>query len=823
MPAKLTDTLDDLSLAELRALVEEVGIVFPRERPPHSRADLVNGVASVLARPEVLTGLLGDMSQGQRALLGVLDLEGRALSLSRVAEIASSATDLDLLAEAALRLRAAGLARLRRPRPDPAAWIVDVPAAVRTHQRTRGIHFFRLQEVLPAYSDPILRAMARFAGHAGTLDRPACLRFLTQRLSDAKTVRALAAALDDDQEAIFDAVANRFSIEAGALARALTSGEERAPGTLLGMPLHEWILDEATAAARDHPPAVALLLSGLLGQVRSGYWVTMLTVPVEVRQALLGGRLLPAALMQRPRLEHADHPQGVPREHAALLPDLAMALAFLATDPITPRKDGSMAKRDLRRLAQRLALKDEAYAALCLDLLSHHQLAPGWRPAVDAAAWLSRPPAQVLADLWQGWRDLRFRRATGASDQEQVQGLRWMQQAVVKIVPFLRELPEAGPVTADSVGWLISYQQPEFWAQLRAKAEDALARLLTGEALWFGALRTWVDASGKVTAVQLTPRGRWLLEGAAGEASDLFPPLVEHAIVQANFDVVAPPNIRPDVLADLQRFATPVSSEGALVLRLSRESIRAALDAGLSADEILATLRRTSAQPLPATVERLVQECGAQHGQIEIGHAGWYLKVSNPMLLRELRANPRFRPYLADQDLVEGVALLTGDPRPLLKELRQRGYMPRHYAPPEPASARPPSATPRPSRYAAVDWDALAAAQPARKAATPSFTPPAPVPPSPGGSTGDAVVASPWAYSPDDVAAVLDAVLGRPCLLEMEYANSTGEIRAHQVTPLSPVEHGRFLAFCRRDDNAITFNLDQVRRLRILTAGKRSK
>jgi hypothetical protein len=75
-------------------------------------------------------------------------------------------------------------------------------------------------------------------------------------------------------------------------------------------------------------------------------------------------------------------------------------------------------------------------------------------------------------------------------------------------------------------------------------------------------------------------------------------------------------------------------------------------------------------------VEHLLREIGTRHGHIRIGQAGLYIKVDDPMLLKELRSlknvDIHFREELADT-----VALIAGSSvDALLKQLRHAGYLP---------------------------------------------------------------------------------------------------------------------------------------------------
>src|SRR5207302_4023627 len=109
---------------------------------------------------------------------------------------------------------------------------------------------------------------------------------------------------------------------------------------------------------------------------------------------------------------------------------------------------------------------------------------------------------------------------------------------------------------------------------------------------------------------------------------------------------------------------------------VTRDSIRRALDQGITAREILAFLQSHARTGIPQNVEYLINEVGGKHGHIHIGRAQMYLQVDSPLLLKELQARKEIKPYIV-RTLGETVALLKADePEKLLRELRKAGYLP---------------------------------------------------------------------------------------------------------------------------------------------------
>ncbi|MEX2572349.1 MAG: helicase-associated domain-containing protein [Gemmatimonadota bacterium] len=102
---------------------------------------------------------------------------------------------------------------------------------------------------------------------------------------------------------------------------------------------------------------------------------------------------------------------------------------------------------------------------------------------------------------------------------------------------------------------------------------------------------------------QLGDIGRYLLgeatDFAYGQAADA------EVIVQPNFEVVFLA-LAPQVEARLARIAERVGSGVGIVFRITRESILAAAGAGLPLEQVLESLRQSSARSLPDNVERQI-------------------------------------------------------------------------------------------------------------------------------------------------------------------------------------------------------------------------
>ena len=112
------------------------------------------------------------------------------------------------------------------------------------------------------------------------------------------------------------------------------------------------------------------------------------------------------------------------------------------------------------------------------------------------------------------------------------------------------------------------------------------------------------------------------------------------------------------------------------VVTLTRESIRRALDQGLTGRELTEFLRNHARTGIPQNVEYLINEVGGKHGHIHIGKAKMYIQVDSPLVLKELQAQRELKGYFV-RALSDTVAILNAEePDKLLRELRKAGYLP---------------------------------------------------------------------------------------------------------------------------------------------------
>jgi hypothetical protein len=165
------------------------------------------------------------------------------------------------------------------------------------------------------------------------------------------------------------------------------------------------------------------------------------------------------------------------------------------------------------------------------------------------------------------------------------------------------------------------------------------------------------------------------VEEIAARMAEQLPEPVDHILVQADLTAIAPGPL-PGELASLMRLVADVESRGgATVHRFSPASVRRALDAGWTADEVLDALRSASRTGLPQPVEYLVRDVARQHGQTRVGAAGAYVRSDDEAVLGALLVE-RSLAALQLRRIAPTVLVSSADPSTLLELMREAGFSP---------------------------------------------------------------------------------------------------------------------------------------------------
>jgi Helicase conserved C-terminal domain len=563
----------------------------------------------------------------------------------------------------------------------------------------------------------------------------------------AALVRAVSAALSDPEVAA-RAVADADPDARRLLDEALASA---GPITVMGVGYGRF------AGYPDAEPASWLLERGLLLPVT----YSQLVVPREAALGLRGGLVFPhwpqPPSATTPTVPEVAGPGTAAPPEAATTPAAPAAVgiadageraaaaatrAVVAAEGVCARLDreplglvraGTVAVRDLARLARDLDLPEEELALL-LDLLVETgvlavggpfgQRSLGLRPEADA--WLAGPRAHRWAALAVAWRsaDLAVedhlatpegsgRRGPGnpegvprsigqhfrggapaGRDRPQPLTARRLGAAPARRHALLQVLTEPADGRAVGIGALapvLAWRQPMVWPDPSGSGPDDLEA--TVRAVLDVAVLLGIAVLDRELAQAGLAAREWLAgvgpDGLARAAAEVLPDGPDSFLLAGDLTVVAPGGLAPGVETRLAGLAAREAA-GSGIWRISDVSLRRALDEGRTAEEVLEFLRRHSSTPLPQSLEYLVADVARRHGRLRVGGATTYLRGDPAAVAGAVRSAAGRR--LGLRELAPGVAVTGRGQRELLEALRKAGESPLAEEPdgsPRPEGARP--------------------------------------------------------------------------------------------------------------------------------------
>lgn len=385
-------------------------------------------------------------------------------------------------------------------------------------------------------------------------------------------------------------------------------------------------------------------------------------------------------------------------------------LENLAAEPVPVLRSGGLGVRELRRLA-RVGGVDEPTAALLLEvayaagLLGEMDL-PGATtarygadqqvlPTAGYEVWRASSLAQRWEQLARAWltmtrqvglvgqRDDRDRPITVLSAEAERAGAPLARRSVLGV---LADLEPATAPTPEEVQELLDWRAPRRSRGREAAHREVLAEAATLGVTGLGALTSY----GRLLLADVTagderggddPLGL-RVEAEEGEPSTavraldaLLPAPVDHFLVQADLSVVVPGPPDPALAAELEVVAEQESAGGASVYRVTTASVRRALDAGFSADDLHGLFRRRSRTPVPQGLTYLIDDVARKHGGLRVGSAGGYVRSDDEALLTEVLADRRLE-SLALRRLAPTVLVTPYQVNRMLLALRDAGYAP---------------------------------------------------------------------------------------------------------------------------------------------------
>lgn len=571
---------------------------------------------------------------------------------------------------------------------------------------------------------------------SGATTKAARIEAITEALTDPVSARAVVTGLSPAAASMLEFVVSQGG--ATTLSQLALRLDSRQRNQLYS---YDWAARWYHGKPRN--AAEELLAHGLLvfdGAVGWGYGNIL--VPGNVLPAITGRPLFATGAVKEPEWETIPAERSAIRRHDALCRDIAYLMGYLGRTEATRTARGVIHRNTLKSLAKGLTIPTPMYAGFVYSLARESDLiAPHSRTGIyditdQGLAWLDLPldrQLRTLHDVWKGqtaWAENAEDPLTDGQPFYAADETRALRDSGTTL---LREIHAELPGRLASIRSAAERAEYRWWSRFpvvvsddpdddsvpRSSADLFLGRLLAGSLYWLG-LTELAEAGENAPYVRLTERGLDTLgiQPRTADPESQTVDTVDTFIVQPNLEIFAPPNLAPNLLYRLFRIAEPSSRAGSL-LTLSNDTLRRAMDRGETAKSILELLRAHSQTGVPQNVEYLINQVGEKHGHIHIGQAGLYIQVSDPVLLKEIRAQKKLNIHIRRQ-LTDTVALVTGDSvDSILRQLRLAGYSPvsdeEKHAPATAAAPgkrvyRPP-AEPRPAAAPQdrIDWAAVAA------------------------------------------------------------------------------------------------------------------
>ncbi|RLU82539.1 hypothetical protein CTZ27_29880 [Streptomyces griseocarneus] len=385
---------------------------------------------------------------------------------------------------------------------------------------------------------------------------------------------------------------------------------------------------------------------------------------------------------------------------AVFLSQAGTVMEACAVQPPKLLKDGGIGTRELIRLTKvsgcapttvRLILEC-AHAAGLLAYEGDERVVP----TLAYAAWTSREPAQQYTELALAWRQMlstptraHYRAAFYSEDRAEdrplpalesraaCEGCRDARAALLEAAATLGP-QQAVDISEDPYAGfreLISWHRPRV-LQCACPDEEPPFEDIVREAVLLGILAR--GALSPLAAPLLPDAAEATLQESelSSAAQALLPPLADVVCFGGDLTATAPGVPSPRLVAVLDQVADRELRHPARVWRITSASLRRALDAGKTAEEITHGLRAASdADELPQCVTDLVEEAARAHGGIRLTAPSCVLHSADTALVAELAAHPglaavRLR-LLAPTVLTSPAAV-----EDVLAALRDAGYAP---------------------------------------------------------------------------------------------------------------------------------------------------
>jgi hypothetical protein len=332
------------------------------------------------------------------------------------------------------------------------------------------------------------------------------------------------------------------------------------------------------------------------------------------------------ALTGRPAIPPAGSDPAMVRSaaQAAAADAVGKATAFLDEargTPVAALKKGGVGPRERSRLAKRLSIPDSdllvwidlAYAA---GLLAETD--GGYAPTPDYQHWRDAEPSRRWAVLAVAWLSLEHAPSNREieADKELPPPLPLMSGAGRLRRAMLRAAGPGGSVHA--TGQEIDWFCPLSGYDAAHRAGKIAAAIREAELLGVVAVDVVSELGGHLLAAAGAASADTAVDDLARRCAGLFPEATFSVVLQSDLTAVVAGQPSMAAAQLLRDTAVPESRGAAGTWRFSASSIRAALDAGWAADDLLKELHAISAHAVPQALEYLITDVARRHGQVRV-------------------------------------------------------------------------------------------------------------------------------------------------------------------------------------------------------------
>jgi hypothetical protein len=371
-----------------------------------------------------------------------------------------------------------------------------------------------------------------------------------------------------------------------------------------------------------------------------------------------------------------------------LLREVDVVLDALSGAPVPELRSGGLGVRELKRLSKATGIDDDRLG-LILEVASAAGLiaagipepdpldgaGPYWAPTLAADRFVESSNAVRWHLIASAWLDLPARpglvgeRGPDGKPYAVLSDSLYSTAAPLDrrlLLTTLAGLPPGTGVDAAGASAAMTWRRPRWAARLQiSPVADLLAEAHAVGAIGRGAIAT--PSRGMLAS---EPE-----DVVVAAMNKVLPAPIDHFLLQADLTVVVPGPLDRGLAEQLSVVATVESAGAAMVYRISEQSVRRALDTGLSASELHGLFARHSKTPVPQGLTYLIDDVARRHGQLRVGMAASFVRCEDPALLTQAISAPALE-KLDIRALAPTVAVSMSPINELLAALRSAGFAP---------------------------------------------------------------------------------------------------------------------------------------------------